>query len=456
MTCSPLWRGLIGLAIPDHGPVRSFPAAAGVMIKSNLIVGLELLRSHAIACLNRGEHGEVKTAFYGGLQRIRISSQCSKRAVREAVHDALGDGRGYRTIHLGQLLATRLGLTKKETEKSDFLSKLIVHALSGQKLEKENANTLLFISDPELEAMAQLFADAATRDALFELYTAKVSSHKEAEAAKKAKKEADKKAKAAAKAGETVPVAEPAPVIAAFDDRAFDPIKGKISAALQSASLGWDIALHGRMTANAKASSVDSALSVAHSFTVHEAQPEADYFSALDDLQRKDQSGSAHLGEAEFGSGTFYSYAALDVVQLIDNLFDKPRELLSEPLTKSQYEHLSSVILAWLRASVFALPRARRNTMNADTLPSYVRITVTQDGFPANHAAAFEHFSTNGESIVKKAIKKLEDAIEREAKFFGIAPVAHWTIDVENDKGIPLTQALEQLQIVLAKGLGVE
>ena len=251
-------------------------------------------------------------------------------------------------------------------------------------------------------------------------------------------------------------MAEPAPVIVAFDDSAFDSIKGKIAVALQSASLGWDIALHGRMTANAKASSVDGALSVAHAFTVHEAQPEADYFSALDDLQRKDQSGSAHLGEARSGSGTFYSYAALDVVQLIENLFDKPRELLADPLTKSQYEHLSSVILAWLRASVFALPRARRNTMNADTLPSYVRITVTQDGFPVNHAAAFEHFRTNGESVVKKAIKKLEDAVDRESKFFGIAPVAQWTIDVENDKGIPIKQALEELQIVLAKGLGVE
>lgn len=369
------------------------------------------------------------------------------------MHDALGKGRGYRTIKLGQLLATRLELTP---EQSDFLSKLIVHTLSGQKLEKENANTLLFISDPEVDAIAQLFADATTRHKLFGLYDAKVSSHKAAEAAKKAKKDADKKAKAAAKAGETAPVAETAPVIAAFDDSAFDAIKGKISAALQSASPGWDIALHGRMTANAKASSVDSALSVAHSFTVHEAQPEADYFSALDDLQRDDQSGSAHLGEAEFGSGTFYSYAALDVVQLIDNLFDKPRELLAEPLTTNQYEHLSSVVLAWLRASIFALPKARRNAMNADSLPSYVRITVTLDGQPVNHAAAFEHFRTNGESVVKKAIEKLEKAVEREAEYFGIAPAAHWTIDVENAKGVSITQALNELQTVLAKGLGAK
>jgi CRISPR system Cascade subunit CasC len=429
------------------------PLRRGFMIKKNLVIELELLRSHANACLNRGEHGEVKTSFYGGLQRIRISSQCSKRAVREAMHAALGDGRGYRTIQLSQLLAKRLTIAP---EQSDFLSKLIVHALSGQKLEKENANTLLFISDPEMDAIAKLFTDTATRDALFRLYTAKLENHEAIERAKKAKKEAEKKAKAAAKAGEAVPVVEPAPVIAAFDDGAFDPIKGKILAALQSASLGWDIALHGRMTANAKASSVDSALSVAHSFTVHEAQPEADYFSALDDLQRDDQSGSAYLDEAEFGSGTFYSYAALDVVQLIDNLFDKPRELSDKPLTASQHEELSRVVEAWLRASVFALPKARRNTMNADTMPSYVRITVTKDGVPVNHAAAFEHFRTNGESVVKTAIKKLEDAVKREAKFFGIAPEKHWAIDLENDKGVPIKQALEELRVELAKALGEE
>lgn len=433
------------------------------MIKSNLIIALELLRTHSVACLNRGEHGEVKTSFFGGLQRLRISSQCSKRAVREAMHDALSDGRGYRTVQLGQLLATRLGLTKKETEKSDFLSKLIVHALSGQKLEKDTSNTLLFISDPELDAIAELFSDAATRDALFGLYTAKVEYHKAAEAEKKAKKEADKKAKAAAKAGETVPVAEPAPVIVAFDDRAFDPIKGKILAALQSASLGWDIALHGRMTANARASSIDSALSVAHSFTVHEAQPEADYFSALDDLQPKDQPGSAHLGEAEFGSGTFYSYAALDVVQLIDNLFDKPRELLAEPLTASQYKHLSSVVLAWLRAAVFALPRARRNSMNADSLPSYVRVTVTLDGQPVNHADAFSHFRLNGESVEATAIAKLEKAIARDEQIFCIKPHASWTMLKVKDNDIKddveeknIEQIMAEVAAVLGSALEVK
>ena len=163
------------------------------MIKSNLIIGLELLRTHSIACLNRGEHGEVKTSFFGGLQRLRISSQCSKRAVREAMHDALGDGRGYRTIQLGQLLATRLDYSLRE--QSDFLSKLIVHALSGQKLEKENANTLLFISDPELDAIAQLFADAATRDALFGLYTAKVSSQRRLKRPRKPRRKPTKRPK---------------------------------------------------------------------------------------------------------------------------------------------------------------------------------------------------------------------------------------------------------------------
>lgn len=405
------------------------------MIKSNLIVGLELLRSHAVACLNRGEYGEVKTVTYGGSQRIRISSQCRKRAEREAMHESLGVGRGYRTAELGQLLAKRLPLA---AEQSDFLGKLIVHTLSGQKLEKENANTLLFISDPELDAIAKLFDDAARRNALFGHYTAKLKNHEETEAAKKAKRDADKKAKADAKAGKTVPFVEPGsvvepPPVEAFDDRVFNSIKGEILAEMQSASLGWDVALHGRMTANAKASSVDSALSVAHAFTVHEAQPEADYFSALDDLQRKDESGSAHINEAEFGSGTFYSYAALDVFQLIKNLFKIPSEALTEPLTISQHKDLTDIIQAWLKAAIFALPKARRNSMNADSLPDYVRVTITQNGIPVNHASAFEHFRTNGESVTKKAIEKLEQSAKRAEKYFGIKPAASWTINPGSD-----------------------
>jgi CRISPR system Cascade subunit CasC len=406
------------------------PLRRGFMIKKNLVIQLELLRSHAVACLNRGEYGEVKTVTFGGMQRLRISSQCWKRAVREAMHEKLGAGRGYRTKYVGAKLAKRLHISEPQ---SQFLGKLIVYALIGQKLEKEDSNTLLFVSDSELDAIAALFIDPKKLKRLLGLYDELVSKHKADEAAKKAKRENNKKAKAAKAAGEAPVTVETPPETAVFDDSVFNTVKSEIVAAVKSAAHGWDIALHGRMTANSKTSSVDGALSIAHSFTVHEAQPEADYFSTLDDLRPDTESGSAHLGEAEFGSGTFYTYATLDVLQLIRNLFKKPSELLTEPLTVAQYEHehLTNVILEWLKASIFALPRARKNTMNADSLPGYVRVSITKDGIPVNHAAAFEHFHTNGESVTQKAIEKLEQAAKRAQEYFGIKPAESWAINPE-------------------------
>jgi CRISPR system Cascade subunit CasC len=391
----------------------------------------------------------VKTVTFGGMQRLRISSQCWKRAVREAMHETLHSGRAYRTKYVGPELAKRLHI--RSQSRSDFLGKLVICRLTGQKLQKEDPNALVFVSGLELDAIAELFIDAKKVKMLLKLYDKEMRNHKAYEAARKAERENRKNPAAgnAADTGET-PIQIPD-----FDNSVFDPYKSEIVTAVKSAGQVWDIALHGRMTANSKTTSVDGALSVAHSFTVHEAQPETDYFSTLDDLPRSTESGSAYLDEAEFGSGTFYSYATLDVLQLIGNLFNKPSEGVTKRLTVAQYEHLTNIIREWLKASIFALPRARKNTMNADSLPGYVRVSIIKDGIPINHAAAFEHFNTNGESVTQKAIEKLVQAAERATKYFGIKPAASWAVNSESESSISVDDALTGVAAFLAKEIKV-
>jgi hypothetical protein len=76
--------------------------------------------------------------------------------------------------------------------------------------------------------------------------------------------------------------------------------------------------------------------------------------------------------------------------------------------------------------------------MNADSMPNYVRLSVVKNGRAVNHAAAFEGFRINGESIAKTAIKKLEKAVERDGKYFDIKAHASWAINPENDEGVPM------------------
>ena len=46
-------------------------------------VNYHILISHSPSCLNRDDMNMQKTAVFGGKRRIRISSQCLKRAIRE-------------------------------------------------------------------------------------------------------------------------------------------------------------------------------------------------------------------------------------------------------------------------------------------------------------------------------------------------------------------------------------
>jgi len=48
---------------------------------------LHILQSVPVTCLNRDDLGSPKTAFFGGVQRARVSSQSWKRAIREYAHE---------------------------------------------------------------------------------------------------------------------------------------------------------------------------------------------------------------------------------------------------------------------------------------------------------------------------------------------------------------------------------
>ncbi len=65
---------------------------------------------------------------------------------------------------------------------------------------------------------------------------------------------------------------------------------------------------------------IEAAVHVAHSFTTHRSSPEDDYFSATDDLSRREESGASHIDTQFFGSGVFYTYVVINRDQLVKNL----------------------------------------------------------------------------------------------------------------------------------------
>jgi len=82
-----------------------------------------------------------------------------------------------------------------------------------------------------------------------------------------------------------------------------------------------DIALWGRMLADAPLFGKEAACEVGHAFTVHKVAVEDDYFTAVDDLNvREKDTGSAHIGEQGFAAGLFYIYVCINRDLLIENL----------------------------------------------------------------------------------------------------------------------------------------
>jgi len=107
---------------------------------------------------------------------------------------------------------------------------------------------------------------------------------------------------------------------------------------------GLDIALFGRMVAQASELNVEAAASFSHALSTHKVSNEVEFFTALDDLA--EEPGSAHMGSLEFNSATYYRYISLDLGQLYESL---------------EGEGIETAIEAFTKALFVAVPSARQN-----------------------------------------------------------------------------------------------
>src|SRR4051812_21223561 len=72
-------------------------------------IDIHILQTVPPSNLNRDDTGSPKSAYYGGVQRSRVSSQAWKRATRKAFTPLLDKGQlGVRTKHIVTLIAQRI------------------------------------------------------------------------------------------------------------------------------------------------------------------------------------------------------------------------------------------------------------------------------------------------------------------------------------------------------------
>lgn len=320
------------------------------------LIELHILQSFPVSCLNRDDVGAPKTAIFGGAMRARISSQCLKRAIREMAQELSATAfRGSRTrkaaTDLAEALVKQHEWTQADARKTAeevlhlFLGKELSKAKKGKKsaevepVAEEDTSTLLYFSPDEIKKIA---------DGIHQT--------------KRNKSDADAKA---------------------FKDAA---VKALGKGVPKDAA---DIAVFGRMVANASDVTLEGAGMFSHALSTHKCDNDLDFWTAVEDeKQAGEGAGAANMGTAEFNSACYYRYAALN----LDLLFDADHLAVLGPDERNQ------VVETFLRAALLAVPGARKNSMNANTLPAYVLGVVKDKGQPIQLVNAFEKpvWSKNG------------------------------------------------------------
>lgn len=344
------------------------------------LIELHVLQSFPVSCLNRDDVGAPKTAVFGGATRARISSQCLKRAIRETartIHNGAFQGSRTRkaATDLAEALVGRHKWDQSEARRTAeevlhlFLAKELPKAKKGKKVaeqeeqqEQEQTSTLLYFSPVEIETIASAIHEAKQQKGSADAKTMK-------EAAVKA-------------LGKGLP-----------KDAA-------------------DIAVFGRMVANASDVTLEGAGMFSHAISTHKSDNDLDFWTAVEDEKDVgDAAGAANMGTAEFNSACFYRYAALN----LDLLFDKDHLKTLEKAERKQ------VVDAFIRATLLAVPGARKNSMNANTLPVYVLGVVKESGQPIQLVNAFEKaVRPKQEGIVGESVRLMQEHHQALKKTWGI------------------------------------
>lgn len=297
-----------------------------------------IIQSFPVSCLNRDDMGAPKSALIGGVSRARVSSQCWKRAIRMLMHE-LGIIIAKRTLLVSTIIKEKclaLGATEEQAVLcgNSFASILEKKNQDNPKAKKKGAKAAAAEeTGNENEETSAAAANApAPSSALFFISDAEATA-----VAEKFKENS----------------------FAKLDEK---KLKDAFAGTKLSAHDGLDIALFGRMAANAPDLNVEAAASVAHAISTHRVNSEIDFFTAVDDCKNPEESsGAGHMGPLEFNSATYYRYVSLDLGQLADTLRGNDMQEAVEIFTKALF---------------LAFPAARQATMSAASPWNYAIITV--------------------------------------------------------------------------------
>jgi len=377
-------------------------------------IQLHMLVSYPPSNLNRDDLGRPKTAVMGGTQRLRISSQSLKRAWRtsDIFTGILKDHIGIRTRQMGVMVKDALtsGLP-------------LIDLLDGKTTDDPKKVTGI----PEEKAkswawkITSVFVDKSPKDTSKKTKKDKaVEPDSETKDTKKGKSNVDK---ATLKSEQLVfysndEIAAIQALITTLIKENREPKADELSGLLKEELSSVDVAMFGRMLANATRYNVEAAVQVAHAVTVHEVAVEDDYFTAVDDLNRgDDDAGAGHIGETEFASGLFYEYVCINKTLLEENLGGDKKN--------GGKQLAAAAIRALAESAVKVAPSGRQNSFASRAYASYL---LVEKGTRQPRSLSVSYLEAlKGKNLLGAAITSLADTRKKMDDVYGKC----WTQEYE-------------------------
>lgn len=354
-------------------------------------VAIHVLKQYNPGTFNRGENGEAKQIIVGGVNRVRFSSQCQKRAIREIMAPD-----EIRTAHIEKLISKILDVrvadgTITEEEKdligSLICSKEVIGTKCWDKLKKKDEQD----SVKDLQGNIVVNTNGAEINALVNTFIDELKTNGKDELKKNYKKIAE-------------------------------------NAALTDVNISIAKSLFGTMATDGVLGTVDGALQMGQAFSVDEYMPESDFFTVkftgragvdtsdpffgayteFNDIESNKQNGETINNGLALYSNLIYEYANINIKELERNLntFVSPRKYTPNDTT---VDTILKVVPDFIKAMIEMVPEATQNRSSSHVEPAAVLIEVIEDG--ANIQPDWSKVISNTNISIS------EQAINRLAKF---------------------------------------
>lgn len=353
------------------------------------VIDIHAIQTLPPSLVNRDDTGAPKTAIFGGVPRQRVSSQSWKRAIRKYFKSSIdGTSIGMRSREIPEVIfkaVKEFDTTMPDAEILDGVRALFkaakIKLVEPTKKEVEDGASPI----PTISYLC-FFSSAQIKRAAEEIIK---------------------------KNGEKFSAAEAKEIL--NDD------------------ISFDIAMFGRMLADAPTYNVDASVQVAHALSVHETTPEFDYFTAVDDaVEEQDETGAGMIGNTQMMSSTLYRFATINFDGLANNLGDA---------TAAQ-----DAVGHFIRAFAESMPTGKQNSFANNTLPELLYVCV-RDTRSVSLINAFEE-PISGSSSGRRA--EAAEALAREAiqveQAYGFKPVASFVMAL-GDLSEPFSEIAEKVTL---------